>query len=135
MIYTKTNAKKAWKKKALGMKGEFYVPSCPVQLPEYHPLSDPHLEHYWSYPSVQTHLRRAGLLDKTGSPIDIEKFRAKERIVAREWERLETLNRRQSDRAFWRVYSEQIRRNRQNADERRKADVAHFRNCMGVSIM
>ncbi len=107
--------------------GEFYVPSCPLELPEYHPLNDPHLLHYWCYPSVHKHLRRAGLLDSNGTPIDMERFRSKERIVAKEWERLELLNRRKEDRARWRAYSEQVRLNRDLADERRRNDVAEFR--------
>ena len=109
------------------MRREFYVPSCPLELPEYHPLTDPHLLHYWCYPSVQTHLRKAGLLDSGGSPIDIERFRSKERIVAKEWERLELLNRRKDERSQWRSHSEQVRHNRQLTEERRRLDVAEFR--------
>ena len=109
------------------MNREFYVPSCPLDLPEYHSLTDPHLQHYWCYPSVQRHLRKAGLLDISGAPIDMEKFRSKERIVAKEWERLDLLNRRREERARLRAYSEQVRTNRDSAERRRKADVAAFR--------
>ena len=110
------------------MKREFYIPSCALALPDYHPLSDPHLQHYWCYPSVTSHLRRAGLLDKSGTPIDIGKFRAKERIVANEWERLDTLSRRKDERARWRSYSEDVWSRRLVAEQRRREDVAIFRN-------
>jgi len=109
------------------MKSEFYVPSCRLPLPEYNPLTDSHLEHFWCFPSVQRHLRKTGLLDSQGLPIDLEKFRAKEKILAKEWERLEQVSRRKDDRARWRAYSEQVRRNRDLAEQRRKEEVAEFR--------
>ena len=58
------------------MSRRFYVESKPSPLQDYNPLLDPDLTHYWSYPSVRTHLTKVGFIGNNGSVIDINKYRA-----------------------------------------------------------
>jgi hypothetical protein len=63
--------------------------STSEKLPDYNPLFDENLRHYFENRRVQKHLFKSGLIDREGRVIDLQKAQSKLHIIEREFAKAE----------------------------------------------
>ena len=101
--------------------------SKPATLPEYNPLLDKDLAHYWSYPSVKTHLTQMGFISDDGSVIDINKYRASFARVQHEIHREKNIEQTRQFRSKFAERRKAVWANREDCERRRFDDIHHLK--------
>ncbi|KAF4693673.1 hypothetical protein FOZ63_002558 [Perkinsus olseni] len=88
----------------------FCVAGRRTPLPEYDPLTDHNLHHYWRSPTTRAHLHEMGFIADDGSLISLDQYRRKLHVIEGDMHRAEQLRERracreeqlQADQVAWR---------------------------------
>ena len=72
-----------------------------VRLPEYNPLLDRNLSHFFCNPKVQRHLLTAGLIDRDGRILDLRRNRQRIHVLEQEYRAVERQEHIQALDAEW----------------------------------
>ena len=102
---------------------EFYVSAKQIPLPEYKPLHDPGLKHYWCYPSVKSHLELVGFIADDGSLIDVRKYRSREKVVQNQLASVARRAALNEESKRFREYALRVLSLRAEADRRREDEI------------
>lgn len=63
---------------------DFHLSAQAAPLPEYKPMFDAHLQHFWVNPRIQKSLKSAGFLDEQGRPMDVDSHRRRLYVLEQE---------------------------------------------------
>ena len=110
------------------MRKPFTLSSRPCSLPEYNPLLDKDLAHYWSYPSVKKHLTQMGFIADDGLLIDVNKYRASFARVQHEIQRERDI---EDTKTFHSTFSQRrkaVLANRKDCEVRRFQDIHNLKD-------